>query len=139
MKQRITVEQLRELTPEQQERLRVWWKPENGDYFTTQYGENRWSYNNMVGACVGYHNCELTIDDGDNPSEQPEVDSLPLLSIGQMIELLQDKVTYFSMHNMFAYLTTDRRIGWGVMKPQYFDIRADELCDALWEAVKAAL
>jgi spore germination protein GerM len=32
MKHRITPEQLNELSDEQKERLRVWWKPQQGDY-----------------------------------------------------------------------------------------------------------
>lgn len=71
MKQVISSGQLRELTPEQQEKLRKWWIPQIGDVF----------------MCTGNEFLEGKIFscDGDN---RPISLSLPLLSIGQMIELI---------------------------------------------------
>jgi hypothetical protein len=43
MKRRITPEQLAELTEEQKDRLREWWKPEVGDFY----------YNRVIGL-LGY-------------------------------------------------------------------------------------
>jgi hypothetical protein len=71
----------------------------------------------------------------DNLSETGYEQFAKGMTIGNMIEILQGKVLYFNMSNMYAR-TDGKEIGWGVFKPKTFDIRADELCDALWEAVK---
>jgi hypothetical protein len=134
MKQRITVEQLQQLTEEQQQRFREWWKPSIGDAFTNYYADFGWTYNNIVGGCKGYWNCESVIDDGDNPSEQPDEDSLPLLNIGQMIELLENKNPSLKIENNYYDEIDPDSFIWGVDGK-----RADNFCDALWNAVKKVL
>jgi hypothetical protein len=110
MKQRITVEQLQELTEEQQQKLREWWEPQDGDMFFR---------NNRIQICdIGYHH------DKD--------ECLPLLDIGQMIELLLDKcgknLNIYQCKNFNTITVTTFK--------EYF---AQELCDSLWEAVKEVL
>ena len=108
MKQHITPEQLQELTPEQQERLREWWTPGEGDRITT--GESvRLVIREAHGIRV-YDTCGVAININN---------CLPLLSIGQMFELLFDRCP--------------RVYGW----TYYNDDR--DLADKLWQAVKEAL
>ncbi len=58
---------------------------------------------------------------------------LPLLSIGQMIEYLGE---------VEKFITVDNHYGWVVTQGEdeiVTGMRIDELCDALWEAVKEVL
>ncbi len=66
MKQRISAEDLAELSPEQQERLREWWEPQIGDMSLSKQG--------IPKVYVG----DITQKERNTP----------LLSIGQCIELL---------------------------------------------------
>ena len=90
MKQRITVDQLQELTEEQKQRLRGWWKPEEGDLV----------YNKFF-----------------NEFKQEE---LPLLDIGQMIELLLNRAV-------------------DPIEEPYELFINENLCNELWSAVKQVL
>ena len=104
MKRRITVEQLQELTEEQQQRLREWWKPTAWD------------------VIVVYHGMGMKVTNVYN--EMVSTDKkvcMPLLSIGQMIEMLQ------------LYKDKD------IFKYHDIDITDENLCDALWSAVKQVL
>lgn len=67
---------------------------------------------------------------------------LPLLNIGQMIEILSKH--YFSGFDFFInYKTSENNYGIGkrmsTYGEQYIDYESPELCDALWEAVKSLL
>jgi hypothetical protein len=66
MKQKITTKQVQELTAEQQQRLRAWWTPQEGDYIADGNHEEMIYYLNGI--------------------RKSKV--LPLLSLGQMIEWL---------------------------------------------------
>jgi len=114
MKKRITVEQLQELEPKQQQKLREWWKPEIGDEFTgiTKHGTQR-----RLDIVGDIDDCELSSYD-DCSWTYKQKDCLPLLDIEQMIELLEDSIED---------------------KNHYCEIRwckYEELCDILWEKVK---
>lgn len=118
MKRRITVEQLNELTDEQKQKLRDWWSiPNYGDFYTdTNLGEGCWM-------------------DPDRKPVQTINNCLPLLDIGQMIELLDPKEeTIFTMCNMISAQPRIYEIT--VSGNSYF---ADNMCDALWEVVKKVL
>lgn len=92
MRQHITPDQLAELTPEQREMLREWWKPrkKDGDWFYGTYGKrdevDTWI---LSPYCVdsGVYGASLHPDE----DAAPDPDALPLLSIGQCIEYLRDK------------------------------------------------
>lgn len=111
MKQRITVEQLQELTPEQRARLREWWEPQEYDVYVDE-------------TCNG----ELSIYGILRWVDYPEIEArkkgkrLPLLSVGQCIELLKEI---------------------GMNKLVHLDhigaIQDDDFIDALWQAVKEVL
>lgn len=124
MKQHITIEQLNELSEKGKENLRAWWKPQQGDKCV------KW---------LGSGSIEEEVIIGGSDQNYEEVSELnngltPLLSIGQMIEFLEE--------------TTDKTYGerwWykiffggygGEVGLKEEDV---ELCDALWEVVKEVL
>ena len=135
MKQRITPEQLQELTDEQKQHLRNCWEPRTVDvtYIENMNFEDRTltGYDTVFVSAKKLHSINY------RPLEYTKEDCLPLLNTGQMIEVLQNKIVYFNMTNMFA--GTGDKICWGIFKPKTFDMRADELCDALWHTVKRVL
>jgi hypothetical protein len=118
VKQRITCDDLSELTAEQKDRLRDWWKPAKGD----------WYYYPTI-KHVDVINTSLIMD-----LERIKKDHYPLLSIGQCIELLEKKKAIKSFYDSGFN---------GIEIPQGF-IQLDwpdnmEFIDALWEAVKQVL
>jgi hypothetical protein len=130
LKQRITVEQLNELSEEQKNRLREWWKPKIANEFV--------HYVDVPGH-IGAD--EHVIDEFDkllNGGRDQDKDILPLLSIGQMIEFLESKK---------PTLHIDKHLKQGMMKKDRYDVfqqgagtsRGATLCDALWDAVKKAI
>ena len=136
---RISPEQLQELSPEQQEKLREWWKDhkEEGDYFVliNENGEIATLSERVNGSCNGYWNCECAIDDGEDPACRSEENSLPLLSIGQLIQLLDPKEeTIFTMMRYIAAKPQIYKVS--VDGKEYF---GDTMCDCLWQAVKEIL
>ena len=123
MKQRISAEDLAELTPEQRERLREWWRPEAGDYIVHD--------TQGIGCLFG----DVDIMD--------KTHMLPRLSIGQCIELLKDKdiaTLQKVMRIMLAPTFTVNPLP--KMECALSDTEAlapIELIDALWQAVKEVL
>jgi hypothetical protein len=111
MKQRISIEQLQELTEEQQHRLREWWKPEFGDML----------------VMPPHTTIEVIDEELFKILQRVKLDynpALPLLSIGQLIELL---------NGLDLDGETEQSINDGIMWIN------DNLCDALWSAVKKVL
>jgi hypothetical protein len=145
LKQRIDLFQLQELTPEQQEKLRAWWKPEEGDHFLIlgEYeGVVKEYRNDMVSDYTDpTYNDYIEYDEWDKPK------CLPMLSIGQCIQLLHEfvkerdnnRLTIWEMvnhlWNVEALEKNDSK--WG---EEHFWIQdKEELVDALFEAVKSIL
>lgn len=119
MKRRITVEQLNELTEEQKLKLRDWWRSDAFRLYDLAYDEK---------LAV---NCNGVINVCNQEMIELSIDAIPLLDIGQMIELLHSKVNV-------SFFDRDPGPVWSVMKDKtWYD--KPELCDALWEAVKAVL
>jgi len=136
MKQHITPEQLMELTPEQQQRLREWWKPAVGDviYITdTILSVNDKltmisCINNPFGKSGKENTIRLSCGGWCYKKE-----CLIVLSIGQCIEFLQDEETF----------AIDRKNEltesfWQVLVNQLL-LDNNELIDALWESIKEVL
>jgi len=123
MKQRITPEQLQELTSEQQEALRKWWKPEEWELiYVTNKGLNAFGQAMRITginpACDSLP-MRLYVDVGDWCLKS---EVLPLLSIGQCIELLLDK---------------EYQASWGeVLEDISYREGDSELIDVLWEIAK---
>lgn len=140
MKQRITVEQLNELTEEQKEKLREWWKPQDGDFFARR----RYHVPDdspIDEYCIG--GLEF-VDSGGADTFHAEDGDIPLLSIGQMIELIKehDAIRYCNL--MVTLHTPLIVIPHNAKDQKYADIVTEmlkqiELIDALWDAVKQAL
>ena len=85
MKQHITVEQLKELSDKAKEKLREWWKPSEGDFYSLDM-----ECNLNCHSCSGeYHDLEYDKTFREYPSGLVEK-FYPLLSIGQMIHFLSD-------------------------------------------------
>jgi hypothetical protein len=106
MKRRITIEQLQELTKEQKQNLIKLWKLKEYDlyFYYDETDEPDKKYPVWM-----HKNCQFF---GGG--------ALPLLDIGQMIELLKP----YPQIN---------RVRWN------FEIEHGELADALWQALKAVL
>ena len=121
MKQHITTEQINGLSKKGQGRLRRWWKPRDGDWYAHS-SHRAWFTMLAHGAAKLEKN-----------------DNLPLLSIGQIIEFLDD-TTGENFRTVGSKDVSQRSIGspWH----HWFTIHWNEdmeLCDALWEAVKEVL
>jgi len=108
MKQNITIEQLQELTQEQQNKLRDWWNEhqQQGDVF----------------ICLGndFLSGKQFVWEGHNETFNMPI---PLLSIGQMFEILLG----CSCIDCTLRLLDERVKG---------KIYGMELCDALWILIK---
>jgi hypothetical protein len=121
VKRRIEPEQLNELTPEQKERLRELWKPQEFDVclFAAEICaidvvRENYEIHERIDTWFWFVDCEgrpVTKDD-----------CLPLLDIGQMIELLR-KISFNAIESL-DYSGA---------------IQSEKLCDALWQAVKSVL
>jgi hypothetical protein len=129
MKQHITVEQLNEVSENGKNILRKWWKPAVGDmvYWNDIYGP-------LTKNGEGYW------DDMEN-SDFNKNDYSPLLSIGQMVEFLDEylfqKKDDWSIHvgkGGYMFVTAKETI-----KRQPKEGLEIKLCDALWKAVKEVL
>jgi hypothetical protein len=127
MKQRIEVEQLLELTGEQKERLRELWEPQKGDWYY---------YIKIKHSSIIHDSDSMSIGLYKNHKE----DYLPLLSIGQMIELLEEKKMVTESLDIKAPkgLINIYSVWYGNGDfPKKYESK--ELCDALWQAVKEVL
>lgn len=125
IKQHISPEQLQELTPEQREKLKSWWQPDDGDWFVDYEGDE---CTVLLGEVVSWH--------------KPDEDCYPLLSIGQCIQLLAEKNDLTAgnprvIHYSSAYTTFTVYVPLGSIATG--KVRENELIDALFAAVKAVL
>jgi len=114
MKQIIDVSQLQELSPEQQEKLRAWWQPQAGGLFASM--DSSVSFKSVVDVDgEGYIQ--------DVRDWHPKSECLPILSIGQCIELiieLDGKVNFSEFDGFIMRLT-------------------ENVCDELFNNVKSIL
>ena len=120
MKQFITPKQLKTLTETEKNRLREWWKPKRADSVLTG-----WHKKAEVGFIVYENATGYFVDARISCGYLKKEDILPLLSIGQMIEFLDE-------HNGNI---------WGALIDGYDDFfkPVDQWCDVLWEAVRETL
>lgn len=121
MKQRITIEQLNELSLKGKNKLRLWWKPVDGDLF----------YTGVVDGIYG--------DTGDFATDYTSED-LPLLSIGQMIEFLVDHNYKFDVcsYHLMIHCGSVTSID-SIFLKAMGDNKYQEIADVLWSAVKELL
>ena len=87
MRLNITPEQLQELSESGQAKLREWWKPATGDLFIDLrfFNVDKRMKEGGYWTEQSYLNAVCECDMGAYPTKR----SLPLLSIGQMIEFIQ--------------------------------------------------
>lgn len=124
MKQHIRPSQLAELSDEQKEKLRDWWTVREGDRF---FVENKWE--DIAGESAPGR-VESFDCDGLTYSK---TECLPLLSVGQMIELVK------KLHRVVFIDSNNPNNLWTVKVAPELVYQADELIDALWQAVKEVL
>lgn len=123
MKQRISVEDLTQLTPEQQEKLREWWSinQQQGDVF----------------ICLGndFLSGKVFAWDGHN---KPFKMAVPLVSIGQCIELINERDKCINLNHLV--IDPIKHFEWEVrLRHLDFYNNEIELIDSLWQAVKEIL
>ena len=115
MKQHIDEKQFKSLSTEQQKKLFDWWYDiaHIGDLYTED------SILQVIECCN---------------DEIDKEDCVPILSLGQLIEFLNEKQDY--QFHIFR-----RTIDWKLIvgDMQYGKVIPGELCDFLWEAVKENL
>ncbi len=132
MKQHITPDDLNQLSEKGKERLREWWEPEYGDRLAFKpYGCRKLRERIYIEE-MGYDIIDEVLG-----TTTIDANALPLLSIGQMIEYLDEHTE----HAIEALAIDKGEHEWHVYwlvknKPT---IKSVELCDALWEAVKESL
>ncbi len=136
MKQRINVEQLKQLTPQQQENLRKGWNPKEGDWWKpAAVDSEELLVNHQKECCVGDHCGFGPLDEWFSGLKEL---CLPLLSVGQCIELLESE--YPTLHiNKHLPSGLQTWIEYDVFQQGLGSFRGKELIDALWEAVKEVL
>src|SRR5258708_757804 len=115
MKQHIMPVQLNELSEKNLKKLQEWWKPQKGDLHTKLPIFDRAIIFSYSDGMIGDNN-------------------YPLLSIGQMIQFL-DENTKYEFH-IFR-----RMVDWKIIyeEMQYGKILGQELCYSLWDAIKESL
>jgi len=147
MKQYITFDQLNELSEKGKEKLRGLWKPTMGDW-SHCFSRNTCIYPVSTFGCHIIGDAMVLIK-GDKYYQM----HLPLLSIGQMIEFLDDKkyaVTCEQWQNDGEGKSLKGKGSWRVglnwlqgdseeTSSFYYVCENKELCDALWKTVKEVL
>lgn len=119
MKKLMEAEDLNELNEKQINTLKEWWKPQEGDaiyfnhacLFVTYVGENT-----LITPLVHVETCDV----------------MPLLNIGQMIELILSKSKSKLLHALNLYIK--RRVLHSFKRKE-----ETELYDILWSTVKRIL
>ncbi|MDR0269585.1 hypothetical protein [Paenibacillus sp.] len=138
MKQRITIENLNELSTEQKERLRKWWMGSNpgiSDLYVVKV---------KFDDVISYEGPFVNSGHRDFNEDYYKGEALPLLSIGQMIEIVQgnlknglvieytnDKVSNYLHWEIPRFNLPDNRLNNVITNP--------ELCDSLWLAIITVL
>lgn len=123
MKQRITADQLQQLTTEQQDKLKEWWMPKFSDLFAFEEYCDEHLFDTEDEDNIKLFNAKI------------KPFSLPLLSIGQCLSLLEPRVPIIGMKygeqglwNLEIWIGEKHRI-----------FIEKEPVDALFEAVKSIL
>lgn len=174
MKQHITIDDLVNLTEEQEKNLRKLWVPKERDiaaaFICSNAEANEFeAIEFTIGRielqerpfCVTLRSLQLidesfyddlekeddSVEDLELEYQTPEdyfnlTDCLPLLNIGQMLEILRNSNFYDSDFAITYSRQQDRfQIGEAadIYSNQYYDDSSNELCDVLWNEVKQML
>lgn len=138
MKIRIEPAQLNEFSPGQKEALRKWWKPAE---FNVVFADpdivfvTDGTYRGNILEIAITQQLDGELDGGQASFKKSEC--LPILSIGQMIEMLENE----AKARGWDYWEIEKRDnGKWLPKANFLPwIEKEELCDALFMAVKAIL
>jgi len=125
MKLRIDTAQLNELSDAQKQRLRELWEPKDYDVILYKTPHEHDGGVTSIKISYGFLDSEIIDMDSDVDGYYNINDCLPLLSIGQMIEILQKNNI---SNNLLSYCNAY------IMR-----IECEDICDALWQAVKEIL
>lgn len=140
MKQHISADQLRQLTPSQQERLRNIWEPEAHD--VVLYDDEELC---VIDCYVGKNKLILGKLNfyRDGLDEAEKNNCLPSLSIGQCIELLSSMANNKEVNIGRVYNPFNWQVYFDIWEEgngaRFIEGQKEELIDALWEAVKSIL
>ena len=138
VKQYVFPSQLAELTDEQKERLREWWNPRPGDLMVVDgmVVDGLKSVNSIQDLEAGGQRIitHAKSHSGDwwNVSHATK-DCLPVLSIGQMIEILGERIYSIRL------APREWQVNVIFQEEQFKAYTASDLADALWQAVKGVL
>lgn len=135
MKQRISVEQLTQLTADQKDRLREWWKPDECNLITLEFPLTASPQTTVItDVSTGYDGIQYWhIGRGFTAEKELKLRTLPLLSIGQCIQLLRD------IGELDIAIRGMGTIDFYFKRPMMGLVGERELIDALWQAVKEVL
>jgi len=140
MKQHISKENLSELSPDQQEKLRSLWQPQQGDDFLILL--------EYEGIVKEYRNGKVSDYIDPLPDDYIEYDEwdksqcLPLLNIGQMIDLINEEwKREYNADSDSVFIEISYRVCGHWINGKQCDVGngKDSLCNALWDAVKSIL
>jgi hypothetical protein len=124
MKQHITPEDINELSENQLHNLKALWTPQEGDTFIVK-GSGVSFLNNFIST--------FSRDSLKNFKNGVPENYLPLLSIGQMVDILKNDKWMLKINESdegYWHVELDCINSKGFYR--------EELCDALWNAVKSA-
>jgi len=99
MKQRIAVEDLNQLTYEQQNKLRQLWLPRIGNAVNYKYD------NEVMFININAGDYNIILIRGNDKIRVAKEDCLPLLNIGQLIELILDNEVKNNYPEFDGFLT----------------------------------
>lgn len=152
MKQNITIDQLKELTQEQEAKLRDLWKPKQYNLvaYTYKYHEELETDRIIIKGLYNGNPTKIEeVSDMEGEYVFPKENCLPILNIGQMIELLKQNDKYDCIPSMkHQHYNGDNFIDVGIctknnghISTENFinNVECNELCDALWEVIKMIL
>lgn len=126
MKQHLTPQDLDQLTPAGKEKLRAWWKPAEGDFIYTSAWIDDKTKNDLV-LCMSSPTGMVW--------QQMLEGALPLLSIGQMIEFLEDNDFILLIQDPYnEQHSVEEELNWGIYGQLGKQHHSKELCDSLWYA-----
>jgi hypothetical protein len=133
MKQHITKDDLNKLSDEHKERLREWWNPQKWDIAV--WGESEFPVSKLEADRIvdAVEENSYVVNEYGHDDSYPLNQCIPLLSIGQMIQFIEENKP------LLKGISKNRFNQWFVNIENGMLGYKDELCDALWEATKQLL
>ncbi len=130
MKQHLDPKDLDQLTDSGKQKLREWWKPKVGDFYKNIYSEGF----DLIGVGCMSQECECPTMDRFDALDEKKM-CLPLLSIGQMIQFLDEHGWEYI--NLGKDIKGDYSVSCNIGSKEANDmgrVTGESTCDALWSA-----